>query len=141
MEFQTEDVAAEIEYIKIKGVSYATHQCNKCTKGVANQFKDRCEHCPANEFLDDLAKEGGTCQKCPPGKFSPPGSLGLASCKQKPACLESDYMITYSMCNAKENTRVKEFNWKPPRICDEKHEDSVALPAPEPIHCKGCGPG
>jgi len=49
-----EDIAAEIEYILVKGVSYATRECQKCHSGVPNLEQKRCEQCPANEYLDDL---------------------------------------------------------------------------------------
>ena len=32
----SEDLAAEIEYIKIKGVSHAPRECRPCYKGYAN---------------------------------------------------------------------------------------------------------
>jgi hypothetical protein len=31
-----EDLAAEIEFIKITGVTLATRECKKCNKGIAN---------------------------------------------------------------------------------------------------------
>jgi hypothetical protein len=31
-----DDLAAEIEYIQIKGVSASPRKCQKCTRGIAN---------------------------------------------------------------------------------------------------------
>ena len=31
-----EDLAAEIQYIKVRGVSYSQRECKKCHNGVAN---------------------------------------------------------------------------------------------------------
>jgi hypothetical protein len=48
----SEDLAAEIEYIKIKGISHAPRECKPCHYGVANDDKTRCLLCMKNEFLD-----------------------------------------------------------------------------------------
>lgn len=40
-----EDLAAEIEYIKIKGVSYTQRECSVCKNGVPNDFRNRCQLC------------------------------------------------------------------------------------------------
>jgi len=39
-------------------------------------------------------------------------------------------------------TRVKDFYWKTPKLCDETHKDSVKLPETElDKPCRGCGLG
>ena len=43
-----EDLAAEIEYIKIKGIGYAARFCKKCQRGIANENNTLCEPCPVN---------------------------------------------------------------------------------------------
>jgi hypothetical protein len=50
-----EDLAAEIEYLLIKGVKYAQTECSKCNKGIPNQMMNRCLPCLENTYLDDLA--------------------------------------------------------------------------------------
>ena len=57
-----EDLAAEIEYIKIKGVQAATRECKKCNKGIASVLQNRCITCGPNEYLDDLSVSGGECR-------------------------------------------------------------------------------
>jgi hypothetical protein len=81
-----EDLAAEIEYIKIKGVSYSVRECVRCHKGIANEAQSRCITCSANEYHDDLVAEGGECVKCPGNTFSPPGSVGEYACKPRTPC-------------------------------------------------------
>ncbi len=75
----SEDLAAEIEYIKIKGVSYAPRECKPCHQGLANDDKTRCLLCMKNEFLEKTG-EFDECKKCPKNTFSPSGSLGIESC-------------------------------------------------------------
>lgn len=53
--FSMEDLAAELEYVKIKGVSFATKECSVCNKGVPNLEQDRCLPCMRNQYLDDLS--------------------------------------------------------------------------------------
>ena len=76
-----EDLAAEIEYITVKGISYSPKSCFRCQGGVANQLKSRCELCPVNYYLDDLVTVGGSCKKCPNDKYSLSGSYGAVQCK------------------------------------------------------------
>jgi hypothetical protein len=78
--FSMEDLAAEIEYVLIRGTQYAARECVKCNQGVPNQEQSRCETCLKNQYLDDLQIAGGACQDCPPGTFSPTGSIGAGSC-------------------------------------------------------------
>ena len=61
-EAMTEDVAAEIEFIRIKGIQHSDRQCHRCKNGVANLLADRCDQCRVNEYLDDLAATGGECK-------------------------------------------------------------------------------
>lgn len=43
---EQEELAAEFEYIKIKGIEYAPQQCDFCHKGVANEARTKCLLCP-----------------------------------------------------------------------------------------------
>ena len=95
-QFQMEDLAAEIQYIKVKGVSYTPKECKKCHKGIANFEQSKCEVCPKNEYLDDLAAAGGDCKKCPETHYSPPGSIGLASCIPRKPCTKDDYTHSFT---------------------------------------------
>ena len=94
-----EDLAAEIEYIKVKGVSYSPRECTVCMKGEATLLQDRCQECLANWFYDDQAALGGKCLKCPEEKYSYPGSLGMSSCKPRPSCTEDDMAVNYDQCH------------------------------------------
>ena len=94
-----EDLAAEIEYIKIKGVSYTSRQCSVCNNGVPNQERSRCLQCMANQYLDDLSLMGGQCKKCPEGTYSPPGARGEAACKAMEPCVESDFSFDFTECD------------------------------------------
>ena len=114
----SEDLAAEIEYIKIKGTSYSTQECQTCHLGVANFDNTRCETCLANQYFKDSGILGTFCLDCTPDKFSPPGSVGKESCRKRKACRTSDYTFQYSICNAGKNERTKEYFWKMPIICD-----------------------
>lgn len=135
-----EDLAAEIQYIKVKGVSYSNKECKKCHKGIANFEQSRCEVCPKNEYLDDLAAAGGECKKCPETHFSPPGSIGISSCQERKPCKEDDYTHSFTQCD--QNVRTKSYYWKMPRICDTNVTNgSVELPEDEQIPCRGCGRG
>jgi hypothetical protein len=39
----TEDAAAEIEFIRIKGIKHSDRECRRCRNGVANMMADRCQ--------------------------------------------------------------------------------------------------
>jgi hypothetical protein len=44
---EQEELAAEIDFIRIKGVQYANHECEHCHKGIANDLKNKCLQCPS----------------------------------------------------------------------------------------------
>jgi len=138
-----EDLAAEIEYIKIKGVSSSTRECKKCNKGIANFQQNRCVTCGPNEYLDDLSASGGECKQCPEGTYSPSNSYGASSCLKKLPCTIND--MTYSFesdegreCN-KENTRTKRQIFKYPTTCDTTKGKQLAKE--EVVPCRGCTRG
>jgi len=92
-----------------------------------------------NQYLDDLKAAGGVCMNCPIDTFSPPGSIGSASCKKRKPCAEDDYTFTYSDCDIKTNTRHKAAVWtKNPMICDNSNS---ILPSDTTVPCRGCGRG
>lgn len=126
--FSMEDLAAELEYVKIKGVSFATKECTVCNKGVPNLEQDRCLPCMRNQYLDDLSQVGGKCLDCPANMFSPPGSVGAASCKRGKPCTHEDYSVTFGQCDSDKNTRLKEHFWKVPQTCNSQDPQSVQLP-------------
>jgi len=91
-----EFVSAEIEYIKVQG----RHQvgpttCLPCLIGQPVEGHSRCEPCTRNQYY---SIKGHKCENCPSGKFSPPHSLGLASCKHKRPCDMADLEYSYSGC-------------------------------------------
>lgn len=139
-----EDLAAEIEYVMIKGVAPSTRECKKCNKGIANIQQNRCVTCGANEYLDDLSASGGECKKCPAGTYSPSNSYGLDSCLQKLPCTKED--MTYSFrsdddsdCDHLLNTRVKQQTWKYPLTCDITKGEKLG--EKEIVPCRGCTRG
>jgi len=126
-----DDLAAEIEYIQVKGVSATTKKCQKCTRGVAHEDQNRCVVCPANEYLDPSANDeaaelgagGGVCKKCPADKYSPSNSYGAASCIPRKPCTPEDMTRSFvgdpeddaagvvSECN-KNGKRTQSYIWK-----------------------------
>ena len=97
-----DDLAAEIEYIKIKGIYRSTRECKKCNRGIANQKQSRCITCATNEYLDDLAQDGGQCKKCPDDTYSPSNSYGLSSCIKRKPCTKDDMIYVYEADGGKE---------------------------------------
>lgn len=70
---------AELEYLKITGLSYAAKECITCKKGSSEAGSSRCSLCAANYFSDNSGAET-KCTKCPTGYFSYEGSVGKESC-------------------------------------------------------------
>lgn len=138
-EYSQDDVAAEIEYIKIHGVRYAPTSCRMCGRGVANSDHTKCEPCPPNTYLEDMAAAGGKCLECPTGTYSPSNTVGRDSCLKRKACEKDDYTVSYSACDMKSNQRTKSYVWKTPAICDDK--SGMALPKEEIVKCAGCSRG
>ena len=89
----TDDLSAEIEWIKITGVKLFNNKCQKCLRGTSNKAKNRCEECGINEYFED-----GRCLKCPFDKYSYPGSIGESSCIKKQPCGPKDMVATLSDC-------------------------------------------
>ena len=147
-----DDLAAEIEYIQVKGVSATPRQCQKCTRGVADSDQNRCVVCPANEYLAEPIVEYGerTCEPCPADKYSPSNSYGADSCLPRKPCTTEDMTRSYvgdaeeeragliSECN-KDGKRTQTYTWKRPMICDKT--TGVALPADKVVPCRGCTRG
>jgi len=124
-----EDLAAEIEYIKVQGIQYAQKECRKCHMGVPNFDQSRCQPCLQNQYLDDLAAEGGECENCPAGTYSAPGAYGISDCIKREPCTEDDYTFSYSECDFENNERTLKYFWKVPHICEpDESIGSVSLP-------------
>ena len=87
-----EDLAAEIEWMRVVGTQYTPLECTACGRGVSNEKHTKCEACPINSYLDDLDAKGGKCEPCPEGTYSHAGSYGVASCKQQKPCTRDDVL-------------------------------------------------
>lgn len=83
----TEQMSAEIEYLKVTGLEYSAKQCLSCLSGMSQAGSDRCSLCEANEYLD---KSINKCMKCDDGFYSLPGSVGSSSCLRMKPCSNSD---------------------------------------------------
>ena len=139
-----EDLAAEIEFIKITGVSSSTRECKKCNKGIANMQQNRCVTCGPNEYLDDLAAAGGECKKCSDSTYSPSNSYGADSCLPKLPCTSQDKTYFFesaddSECDHLLNTRAKRNVYKTPITCDTTKGEPLGKN--EIVPCRGCSRG
>lgn len=46
-----DDLSAEIEFIKVKGIKLLNNKCQECPSGVANEDGSKCVMCKVNEYL------------------------------------------------------------------------------------------
>lgn len=121
-----EDLAAEIEYIKIKGISYAPRSCQKCSRGIANENNTLCEPCPVNNYFDE---QKGECSPCPADSYDRIDQHGRQKCVRREPCSEKDYYAEYGECDRRTLTRIKSYKWKEPVICDKDNKLSqIQLP-------------
>lgn len=133
-----EDLAAEIEYIKIKGVSYTPRECKKCQRGRPNENSTLCEPCPMYRYYDEQSSK---CQACRSGTYAKMDKHGVYSCVKSEPCTEIDYYADYGECDKSTMKRKKSYKWKDPSICNLKSPQSVILPFDEMVPCRGCGRG
>ena len=91
-----EDLAAEIEFIKIKGISYTPRECTKCKHGIANKDNTLCNPCPVNTYFDASSED---CHDCPADHYSVSGSVGGDSCVRREPCTADDYHVMYGDCD------------------------------------------
>lgn len=113
-----EDLAAEIEYIKIKGVSYTPRECTKCKKGIANENRTLCEPCPINKYYDEATSD---CLPCPRDTYAKMDAHGRYSCVRRAPCVEADYFAEYGECDKVTQLRHKSYLWKEPMTCYPQH--------------------
>jgi hypothetical protein len=89
----------EIQSISIVGVDQDSQsKCKKCQSGTST-FKassEKCEHCPANHYLDSINNK---CETCPQGTHSESGATSLQQCLQRRPCLPTDIDVVYSNCS------------------------------------------
>ncbi|KAM3618792.1 uncharacterized protein V6R79_024991 [Siganus canaliculatus] len=125
-----------LKNIDISGVAY-TSECFHCKPGThsAKPGSARCTPCPA----DSYSNKGATvCLECEKDKYSESGS---GSCKQRPACTNSDYFYTHTSCDSEGETQLM-YKWIEPKICSETADGAVQLPASGEKHtCPPCNPG
>ena len=79
----TEFFGAEIESIVVRGRhSNRLTECYPCWLGHSKAGSGECQLCPANSFFHVDEMEGEHfCAPCPPGYYSPKGSVGEYSCQ------------------------------------------------------------
>ena len=87
-----EDLVAEIEYIKIKGISYSPRECRKCENGIANENQTMCEPCARNHYFNSETQD---CKPCKENQFSKVNQDGIQVCVERQPCNESDYYVVY----------------------------------------------
>lgn len=127
------DLNAHIRLIELRGTRPNSHLCSPCLHGYSPQGSDSCNSCKANEYY-----AGEMCHSCPERTFSVPGSSGLESCIELPACQVTDYRELFTGCIS--DMRTKQYEWNFPHICDES--TGVTLPSPEiGLACEPCLPG
>lgn len=126
----------KIKSIEISGVAY-TSECTPCEPGT---FSDQegaveCKPCPINTFsIGDSSK----CTPCRAEEYALPGS---SECGTRPPCTSDDYFETRSPCDRNNLTTVS-YEWVSPKVCDQRHQDSVQLPVSgKQVACPPCNPG
>jgi len=107
----SDDLSAEIEYIKITGVKGMNKECQTCHRGVASESRDRCLMCGANEFLDEDSYPP-SCLSCDDDEYSPPGTIGRLGCIPRPTCRDEDY--SFDLGEGDGTNRVMKFALREP---------------------------
>ena len=127
------DLNAHIRLIELHGTHPNSLTCKPCVQGYSPQGSDVCNPCKSNEYY--FAE---MCHTCPNRTFAVPGSSGVDSCKERPACQVADYREMYTGCVS--GLRTKLYEWNLPHVCDES--SGVVLPGPEiGLACELCEPG
>jgi len=116
---QSDDLSAEIEYIKINGTQTMNKKCQICESGIANKEGNRCIGCAVNEYFDEKTS---TCKSCGHYKYSAAGSVGSFSCLDRPDCREEDW--TFEVTECVNDQRFLKFKLREPNICMQKVKNS-----------------
>jgi hypothetical protein len=66
----SEDLSAEIDRIEIRGTKNINSRCQSCFSNIADEEKQECRQCQANEYLVDIPvpnvpdQSTKQCKKC-----------------------------------------------------------------------------
>ena len=124
---------AKIRSIEVRGSDYADLYCRECPVGHSGAGSDICLDCEVGSYLYQVTS---ICKECPKGTTSKPGSIGVESCFEPEACVESGWHYYFSDCEGGKQKKV--FEWNEPLFCNPKDK---TLPADEVVDCINCGAG
>ncbi|CAG9331442.1 unnamed protein product [Blepharisma stoltei] len=125
----TDDFHAEISFIELTGLEYASTSCEKCLKGSSSEGSSACNICDFNTYWN-----GASCEDCPPDKYSLKGSVGINSCLERQPCGFEDITSNYTECE--NGKRTKKYYWKQPILCNYM---AASLPSEiDGLLCEDC---
>ncbi|CAK0847222.1 unnamed protein product [Prorocentrum cordatum] len=141
--------AAKLQLLEVVGSAYADTECRSCEGVAVHGTDDRCLTCGWGQYMD-----AGTssCQKCPVGRWSPPGSEGWSSCRLSRPCTIWDYEKTFSSFDidrrgkrrpvwtgpiCRHNMTLVTYSLRKPVTCD-KEQDGSERPADDVAPCPPC---
>lgn len=140
---QGEDVA-RLELLEVVGTHYTDMECQSCG-GISTNSRAgaaSCNTCARDTYLTDGGSDFGSyaCTMCPPGKWSPPGSVGEAACMPREPCTTADLETRYTRCENGQRSRREQ--WREPQICDDSPARTSVRPSDTvtPAPCAACQP-
>jgi hypothetical protein len=166
---------AWLQIIELYGTKFADYECTSCAISDASLGRRRrasssegglpqeasvhaaCLQCLEDEYADDSSLSDYKCVECPQGRYSHPGSVGVAACIVRQACIEADMFDVTTPCQRVHSTASSsssshpggEFvmysrkQWRLPHVCNASLPGGLALEhfGLRNISCPLCPPG